>query len=149
MKLRSKLLLSAGFISLVFFLAVVGCGGASLDMGKYRNLEQVEPDMTDPVWYDDYANDRADTYKRYKGKVVELTMTVEEIEEDAGGIHVLGTTGDQDRYRITCVFPAAASTALQNVKATHHITVKGLFDHIQETARTYQIYLKNCALVSG
>lgn len=149
MKFRTVLAIATGCCAVTLFLVLIGCGGASLDMGKYRNLEQVEPDMTDPVWYDDYADDRAVTYKRYKGKVIELTMTVEEIEEDAGGIHVLGTTGDQDRYRITCVFPAAASTALQNVKVTHHITVKGLFDHIQETARTYQIYLKNCALVTG
>ena len=133
--------------AIVLCLGAVGCGGASLNTGGNRNLEQVDPDYVEPAWYEDYENDRKAAYSRYEGKVLQIRMQVMDTEQSPGGTEVTGTTGDQDRYRASCKFPASASTSLEGVRTGSLITVKGLFDHMQETANSYQIYLKNCALV--
>lgn len=135
--------------SLLMLPILSGCGGASLDSGKNRNLEQVEPDFTNPIWYQDFEQDRAAAYKRFKGKVIEIDVMVVEVEESPGGTTVLGTTGDMDRYRASCIFPPSAGTSMERVRAGREITVKGLFDHMQETSTTFQIYLKNCVLVAS
>ena len=147
MKPRTWLILIIGLAAVSLLLVVIGCGGASLNTGKNRNLEQVEPDFVDPTWYDDYLNDHHAAYDRYDGKVLQIGVRVVDTEESTYGTEVTGTTGEEDRYRASCTFPAAASSSLENVRAESFIEVKGLFDHMQETANSYQIYLRNCVLV--
>ena len=147
MKPRIWLILVIGLAAVSLSLVVMGCGGASLNTGKNRNLEQVEPDFVEPVWYEDYQNDKRAAYERYDGKVLQIGVRVADTEESTYGTEVTGTTGDEDRFRASCTFPAAAASSLENVRAGSYIEVKGLFDHMQETANTYQIYLRNCVLV--
>ena len=124
----------------VLLLLLMGCG-------KTRNLEFVEPDFSDPTWYDDFKADRSAAYDRYDGKVIQLSMQVTDLDESESGLEVTGTTGDEGHYRVSCIFSDATKKTMPNVREGSLETVKGLFDHMQELSNSYKIYLKNCVIV--
>ncbi len=124
-----------------------GCGGASLDYGQQRNLESVEPNFADPAWYDAYEQDPAAAATKYKDKVFQVNVVIIDFEETSRGIEVRGATGEDDSYRIICIFPSAASSRVQSHSAGDRITVKGLFGGIEDAGNTYQLRLASCVLV--
>ena len=146
MNLGKCFMLLSGIAVLSLIVLMIGCGGASLDTGKNRNLEEVKPDFVNPPWYDDYTNDPSAAARKYQNRVLRVNLTISGFQEGSSGISVTGTTGDEDNYEIACLFPLSASAELQNARANEKIAVKGIFDHIEETSNTYQISLKNCVL---
>jgi len=126
-------------------LIVIGCGGSSSD--SVKNMELMEPDYVDPAWYEAYKNDRRAAYDQFDDTILQIGVRVTTIEKNVGGAEVTGTTGAQDWYRASCKFPVAARTSLEDVRAGSYIEVKGLFDHMQETSNSYQIYLRKCVVV--
>ncbi len=149
MKPRLWLVCALGGTAVLLLLVILGCGGASLNTGGNRNLEQVSPDFVDPPWYEDYENDHQAAYARYDKKVIQIGLRVSDTEDSPNGTEVTGSTGDGERYRAGCKFPASSSTSIQNVRSGDFIVVKGLFDHMQELSNSYKIYLKNCVVVEG
>ena len=146
MKSGTLFVLLTGMAAVTLVILTAGCGGASLDSGKNRNLEEVKPDFVNPSWYDDYRSDPASAAHKYQNRVLRVNMTISGFQEGSSGISVTGYTGDDENYEIACLFPLSASAELQNARANERIAVKGLFDHIEETSNTYQISLRNCVL---
>ena len=146
MMLRASFLLIAATLATVASFSISGCGGASLNTGEYRNLEEVKPDFVNPPWFEQFAEDPTSVEKKYKNRVLQLDVIILDFEELASGITIKGYTGDSERYRILCIFPSAASATLQDTKADDRITVKGLFAHVEDAQDSYQIVLKNCVL---
>lgn len=124
----------------------IGCGGASLDYGQARNLTAVEANFVNPEWYDAYADDPDATAKKYKNKVFQIDVRIAEFTEVSGGIGIKGYTGESERFRVTCLFPQAASNRLQSYSPNDQIMVKGLFHHIEDASNTLELWLTSCVL---
>jgi hypothetical protein len=148
MKLKTQLILLACLTSLPLLILSTGCGGASLDYGQTPNLESVKPNFVNPDWYDAYADDPGVAAKKYKKKVLQLDMVIQDFEELPKGIAITGSTGEGDAYRISCIFPPGEASRFLNLTPDTRITVKGLFDRIEDADNTYAIHLNACVLVT-
>jgi hypothetical protein len=146
MTLRACFILTAGIFVLPAIVSLIGCGGASLDYGQSRNLEAAEANFVDPEWWDLYAHDSDAAMQKYKNKVFQVDLKIEETGEISGGIGVKGSTGDHDSYRITCLFPQTASNRIQGLHPGQRVTVKGLFNRVEEATNTYELWLTSCVL---
>ncbi len=146
MKLTARLLWLAGAMICLIGALYIGCGGASLDYGQARNLEAVEPNFVNPEWYDAYANDPETAAKKYKDKVFQVDVRIAEFAEISGGIGIKGNTGESERFRVTCLFPQAASNRLQSFSTDDVVAVKGLFHHIDDQSNTLELWLTSCVL---
>jgi len=146
MKFSSHVFATVCLMALLPYL-LSGCGGASLDYGQQRNLESVEPNFADPAWFDAYEQDPSAAANKYKNKVLQVDLVIIGFEETSRGVEVRGATGEDDAYRIVCIFPSAASSRIQSHKAGDRIAVKGLFGGIEDAGNTYQLRLTSCVLV--
>ena len=147
MKFSTCFALVTGLTAIPLLVLITGCGGAALDYGQTRNLESVEPNFVNPPWYDLYAEDPEAPAKKYKEKVLQLDLKIVEFGETSGGITVIGATGEDDMYRVTCFFAQAHSTRVQSYSAGDRMSVKGVFHHIEDAGNTSHLHLAGCVLV--
>jgi hypothetical protein len=127
--------------------AMFGCGGHSRESAKNQNLERFKPDFADPPWYNDYRSDPLAATRKYRERVLQLSVTFTEFQQGSLAVRLRGFTGARDEYRVVCLFPLSAGADLQNTRPRERLIVKGLFDQITARDGTYEISLRNCVVV--
>ncbi len=96
---------------------------------------------------EDYDANLFNADKKYKGKVVELTGTVERVDKDRLGKPWLQITVDSDA-RMKCEFAKGAQPQLEKVEAGKMIKIRGRCKGKIKGRDGDEIVIENCMIVS-
>ena len=91
----------------------------------------------------DYATNSVKADGMYKGKYLEVKVTMQRVSNDDGKLTLLAYTGtDEDFGVVQCEFPASAKEQLADLEDKQKVTVRGTCKH-----ECGQVVLTSCVLV--
>lgn len=130
-------------LSVVLLFVLLGLGSADTENAVETSVSTAAPDVevSAPVLFSDYESNEVAGDEKYKGKILLVSGSVDDISKDITDTLYISLDAGQTFGSVQCFFADEHTDELSQVRKGQYVTIQGRCD-----GKLGNIFLRGCSL---
>lgn len=130
-------------LSVVFVFVILGLGSSDTEKSFESGVSSAQPDMEvkAAVLYNDYERNEVAGDEKYKGKILRVSGSVDDISKDITDTMYITLDAGQAFGSVQCFFADDHTEELSGISKGQYVTIQGRCD-----GKLGNIFLRGCSI---